>query len=68
MNENFEEKLKQSKVILEKLMDPEITLEESVQLYEDGLKNIKNAQDMLEHAKSKIETINRDSQIIGDND
>jgi len=68
VNENFEEKLKQSKVILEKLMDPEITLEESVQLYEDGLKNIKNAQDMLEHAKSKIETINRDSQIIGDND
>ncbi len=43
-NETFEEKLEHSKELLEKLMNPEITLEESVKLYEEGLKNIKEAQ------------------------
>ena len=42
--QSFEEKLEHSKALLEKLMNPEITLEESVKLYEEGLKNIKEAQ------------------------
>ena len=40
--QSFEEKLEHSKALLEKLMNPEITLEESVKLYEEGLKNIKD--------------------------
>ena len=55
----FEEKLAQSKALLEKLMDPEITLEESVKLYEEGLKTIKEAQQMIEAAKLKVETIEK---------
>ena len=35
-NQSFEEKLEHSKELLEKLMNPEITLEESVKLYEEG--------------------------------
>jgi exodeoxyribonuclease VII small subunit len=61
--ETFEEKLARSKVLLEKLMDPEITLEESVKLYEEGLKNIKEAQKLIEEAKAKITVIDRENQM-----
>jgi len=58
-NKTFEEKLAHSKALLEKLMDPEITLEQSVKLYEEGLKTIKEAQKMIEEAKLKVETIEK---------
>ncbi len=60
---SFEEKLEYSKEILEKLMDQDITLEESIKLYEEGLKNIKEAQQLIEKAKMKIEVI--DKETIG---
>jgi exodeoxyribonuclease VII small subunit len=59
--ETFETKLEESKTILNQLMDPAITLEESLKLYEDGLKKIKSAQKMIEEAKVKIETIEKNS-------
>ena len=59
----FEEKLEHSKVVLEKLMDQDITLEESVKLYEEGLKTIKEAQQLIEKAKMKIEVI--EQKMIG---
>ena len=64
--ETFEEKLEYSKELLEKLMNPEITLEESVKLYEEGLKNIKEAQTLIEEAKTKITVIEQASQNSGD--
>ena len=60
---SFEEKLEYSRELLEKMMDQDITLEESVKLYEEGLKNIKEAQQLIEEAKMKIEVI--DKQMIG---
>jgi len=65
--ETFEEKLDYSKALLEKLMNPEITLEESVKLYEEGLKNIKEAQKLIEEAKTKITVIEQANQNSGDN-
>ncbi len=65
--ETFEEKLDYSKALLEKLMNPEITLEESVKLYEEGLKNIKEAQKLIEEAKTKITVIEQANQNIEDN-
>ena len=65
-NETFEEKLEYSKELLEKLMNPEITLEESVKLYEEGLKNIKEAQTLIEEAKTKITVIEQANQNTGD--
>ena len=64
--ETFEEKLEYSKALLEKLMNPEITLEESVKLYEEGLKNIKEAQTLIEEAKTKISVIEQANQKVGD--
>ena len=63
---SFEEKLEHSKELLEKLMNPEITLEESVKLYEEGLKNIKEAQTLIEEAKTKITVIEQANQSIGE--
>ena len=60
--ETFEEKLEHSKALLEKLMNPEITLEESVKLYEEGLKNIKGAQKLIEEAKAKVTIIEQANQ------
>lgn len=65
-NQTFEEKLEHSKELLEKLMNPEITLEESVKLYEEGLKNIKEAQTLIEEAKTKITVIEQANQNRGD--
>jgi len=65
-NESFEEKLEHSKALLEKLMNPEITLEESVKLYEEGLKNIKEAQTLIEEAKTKITIIDQANQTMGE--
>ena len=62
----FEEKLEYSKTLLEKLMNPEITLEESVKVYEEGLRNIKEAQMLIEEAKTKITIIEQANQNTGE--
>jgi len=63
---SFEEKLEQSKKIIEKLMDSEITLEEAIKLYKEGLEAIKEAQKMLEEAKLKVEKINKETSGVSE--
>jgi exodeoxyribonuclease VII small subunit len=55
--EKFETKLQTAKEILDTLMNPEITLEESVKAYEKGMKELSDAQKMLEEAQIKIKNI-----------
>ena len=55
--EKFETKLDGAKKTLEILMNPEITLEESVKAYEKGMKELNDAQKMLENATIKINEI-----------
>ncbi len=54
---NFETKLDSVKKRLERLMNPEITLEDSVKTYEAGMKELQEAQKILEDAKIKIQEI-----------
>ncbi len=56
-DDNFEKKLENSKKILEVLMNPEITLKDSLKAYGDGIKELKTAQKMLEDAELKIQDI-----------
>jgi len=56
---NFEDKLENAKKTLEKLMRPDITLEESVKAYESGIKELNQAQKMLENAELKIKEIRK---------
>lgn len=53
----FEKKLDNAKKTLETLMSPEITLEKSVKAYETGMKELQEAQKILEDAKIKINEI-----------
>ena len=46
--------LKMQKKILDKLMNPEITLKDSLKAYEDGISKLKSAQKLLEEAELKI--------------
>ncbi len=54
---DFETKLEGAKKILEILMNPEITLSESVKAYEKGMKELSDAQKILEDAQVKINEI-----------
>ncbi len=63
---SFEKKLEKSKEILDKLMDPEITLEASVTLYKEGLSELKEAQKLLEEAKITFEEFQQ--QDVTDDD
>ena len=56
---DFEKKIEISKEILEKLMDPSVTLEESMNLYKEGVKELKEASRMLEYAKVEFEELSK---------
>jgi exodeoxyribonuclease VII small subunit len=64
-NETFEQKLEHSKELLQKLMNPDITLEDALKVYQEGLSEIKEAQKLIEEAKLKIQTINQEEQQDG---
>lgn len=53
----FEAKLENAKKTLEVLMNPEITLQDSVKAYEKGIKELQDAQKILEDAQIKITEI-----------
>lgn len=55
--DNFESKLDSAKEILETLMNPEITLQNSVKAYEKGMDELNKAQKILEDAVIKITEI-----------
>jgi len=55
--EGFESKLDSAKTILETLMNPEITLQDSVKAYEKGMNELAKAQKILEEAEIKITEI-----------
>jgi len=55
--QDFETKLTNAKKILETLMKPEITLQNSVKEYERGIKELSEAQKILEDAVIKINNI-----------
>ena len=52
---NFEDKIEKAKIILEKLINPEITLQDSVLLYKNGMKELEDAQNLLDNAKLEYE-------------
>ncbi len=59
---DFEKKIEISKEILEKLMDPSVTLQESMKLYKEGVKELKEASKMLELAKLEFEELSKSNE------
>ncbi len=56
---DFESRLKRAKEILKELMKQDITLARSVELYKEGMKQLKEAQKLLEEAKVEIERVEK---------
>ncbi len=54
---SFEDKITEAKKHLEKLMNPDITLSNSVKEYKEGLKQLEIAQKLLDDAKLHFEVI-----------
>ena len=55
--ESFENKIIEAQKLLEKLIDPEITLSKSVEVYKEGLKEIELAQKLLDEAKLEFQEL-----------
>ena len=57
----FEEQMKKLQQIVEKLERNDIELDESISLYEEGLKLSKTLKDQLAQFEEKIAQLNKDS-------
>ncbi len=55
--ESFEAKISKAKAILEKLMDPSLPMNESIKAYEEGMRELKEAEKMVENAQLQIQII-----------
>ena len=55
--QGFEEMLEKAKVVLNKLNSQEVTLKESLALYEKGMQSLKNAEEILEQAKLRYQVM-----------
>ncbi len=54
---SFEQKIQEAQKLLEKLIDPEITLSTSVEVYKAGLKELEAAQKLLDEAKLEFQEL-----------
>jgi len=55
--ENFEEQLKQLEEAVAKLESGELTLEESLQVYESGMQRVCNCRHALQEAEQRVERL-----------
>ena len=60
-NGSFEENITEAKRLLEKLIDPQITLSSSVSVYKKGMKELELAQRLLDEAKLNFQELNKDN-------
>ena len=57
---NFEKSIQELEQIVEKLNNPEITIEESVKLFESGVSIVKENYEMLEKASGKVTALQKE--------
>jgi len=58
----FEKSLERAKKILEELMESDIPLKKSLELYKEGMEELGKAQKILEEAKLEIEVIQKEQR------
>jgi exodeoxyribonuclease VII small subunit len=56
---SFEQKVVKAKELLEKLSNPQITLSDSIEVYKNGMKELEEAQKLLDEAKLIFTTENK---------
>lgn len=60
MAKSFEEAMKELGDIVERLEDGDVSLEESIKLFENGMKLSRTCQKMLENAEKKVSVLTAD--------
>ena len=60
MSKNFEQKVNKAKEVLDKLVSKEVSLEEALKLYKDGIKYLGEAQEMIDKAKLEFDNLVKD--------
>jgi len=55
--DSFEKKITEAQKLLEKLIDPEITLSKSVEVYKSGINELEIAQKLLDEAKLEFKEL-----------
>ena len=56
---SFETKIEEAKKFLDKLVQPDITLSDSVKYYKNGMKELELAAKLLDEAKLEFEEISK---------
>ena len=59
----LEEKLGQIEAIVRKMEEPGVSLEESFQLYQTGIKQLQDCNQMLDAVEKKMQIINRNGEL-----
>ena len=59
---SFEKKMEKINALLKSLNDKDLSLEESVKLYKQGVALLKEAKEILENAKLEVAEINAPEQ------
>ena len=59
---SFEEKMEKINALLKSLNDKDLSLEESVKLYKQGVALLKETKEILENAKLEVAEINAPEQ------
>ena len=62
MSESFEEKMEKISALLKSLNEKDLSLEESVKLYKQGVALLKEAKEILENAKLEVAEISAPEQ------
>ena len=61
--ETLEEKLGQIEAIIHKMEEPEVSLEESFRLYQSGIEQLKNCNQMLDAVEKKMQILNLNGEL-----
>ena len=61
--ESLEEKLNRIEEIIHKMEKPEVSLEESFQLYQAGVEQLKNCNQMLDTVEKKMQILNLNGEL-----
>ena len=65
-NTDFEKSLNELEKIVEKLQNGDISLDESIKLFEKGIELSKDCRQTLENARQKITSLTEEEQNNGD--
>ena len=65
-NTDFEKSLNELEKIVEKLQNGDISLDESIELFEKGIELSKDCRQTLENARQKITSLTEEEQNNGD--